>query len=143
MSNKQNNSTVETTEVKMYWSEGSMPVVYPNSQPAYWDGELEQELLTYPDRLISLFSSEMYRDSLGGHANARLSYTSMYKAFVTGVFKQGQDPYYWLVRREGKFYPLPMYWSELSDKEKKSIIEAVEILLSLDDDALAEFLEKN
>ena len=55
MSNKQNNSTVETTEVKMYWSEGSMPVVYPNSQPAYWDGELEQELLTYPDRLISLF----------------------------------------------------------------------------------------
>lgn len=134
---------MEKVTVKMYWSQGSIPVIYPNSQPGYWSEEMEQDMLTYPEKLISLFSSEHYNSSLGGYNNARLTYIEMYKAFVTGVFKQGQDPYYWLVRREGKFYPLPMYWSELSDEEKKNIIEGVEILLSLDDDRLYEFLEKN
>lgn len=134
---------MEKVSVKMYWSEGSMPVVYPNSQPSYWSDEMDQDMLTYPDKLVSLFSSEHYSGSLGGYNNARLTYTSMYKSLVTGVFKEGQDPYYWLIRKEGKFYPLPMYWSELSDQEKANVIEAVEILLSLDDDALAEFLEKN
>lgn len=134
---------MEKTTVKMYWNESTLPVIYPNSQPAYWDEELEKDLLSYPDRLISLFSSELYNSSLGGYANARLNYISMYKAFLTGVFKEGEDPYYWLVKKEAKFYPLPLYWGELSDKEKEAVIEAVEILLSLDDDNLIEFLEKN
>lgn len=134
---------MEKVNVKMYWSEGTLPKIYPNSQPSYWSDEMEQDMLTYPEKLISLFSSEHYNSSLGGYANARLTYTSMYKAFLTGTFKEGQDPYYWVVKKEDKFYPLPLYWGELSDKEKKSIIEGVEVLLSLDDDALAEFLEKN
>lgn len=134
---------MEKVTVKMYWSEGSMPVVYPNSQPSYWSEEMEQDMLTYPEKLISLFSSEMYSGSLGGYANARLTYILLYKAFLTGTFKAGEDPYYWLVKKEGRFYPLPLYWSELSDQEKANVTEAVEVLLSLDDDALAEFLEKN
>lgn len=134
---------MEKVTVKMYWSEATIPVVYPNSQPSYWDEEQGKDVLTYPDRLVSLFSSELYRESLGGHINARLTYIAMHRAFLTNKFAAGEDPYYWLVRKDGKFYPLPLYWGELSDKEKKSIIEGVEVLLSLDDDALAEFLEKN
>lgn len=134
---------MEKVNVKMYWSEGTLPKIYPNSQPSYWSDEMEQDMLTYPEKLISLFSSEYYNSSLGGYANARLTYISMYKAFLTGTFKEGQDPYYWVVKKEDKFYPLPLYWSELSNQEKQSTIEGVEILLSLDDDALTEFLEKN
>lgn len=134
---------MEKVTIKMYWSKGTLPVVYPNSQPSYWSDEMDQDMLTYPERLISLFSSEHYNGSLGGFGNARLTYTSMYKAFLTGTFKAGEDPYYWVVKKEDKFYPLPLYWSELSNQEKQSIIEGVEVLLSLDDDALAEFLEKN
>ncbi len=134
---------VSTTTVKMYWSEGSLPTIYPNSQPGYWNEELSEEVLHHPGQLVSLFSSELYRESLGGYINARLMYIDLYKAFLTNKLVSGEDPYYWLIRKEGKFYPLPMYWSELSDQEKEKIIKTVEILLSLNDDGLYEFLEKN
>lgn len=138
-----NNSVTPTTTVKMYWSKGSLPTIYPNSQPSRWDEELEKDVPSYPGDLVSLFSSELYSGALGGYNNARLTYILLYKAFLTGVFKEGQDPYYWLVKKEGRFYPLPLYWSELSDQEKANAIEAIEILLSLDDDSLYEFLKKN
>lgn len=132
---------MEKVNVKMYWSEGSIPVIYPNSQPGSWNEDSEEYVLDYPDKDVSLFSSELYNSSLGGYANARLNLVCLYKAFLTGAFEG--DAYYFLIKREAKFYPLPLYWEELSDKEKESIINALEIALSFDDEALHEFLEKN
>lgn len=132
---------MEKVNVKMYWSEGSIPVIYPNSQPGSWNEDSEEYVLDYPDKDVSLFSSELYSGSLGGYKNARLNLVCLYRAFLTGVFEG--DAYYFLIKREAKFYPLPLYWGELSDKEKESIINALEIALSFDDEALHEFLEKN